>query len=152
MTPRIKPWATREYNIPLGKPISRITIEKSEELIESAKRGCFYCNLVYVALETVSPGWEGQKSFIHIFLAPRLPVYLRREFGATSTVTIGREGMLALGMNAREGQTMNYIISVEDSSKPAIDVEIYRSYVSQDQKTIAGMCNLNHQKGTCLVQ
>ncbi|KAE9364806.1 HET-domain-containing protein [Stipitochalara longipes BDJ] len=134
-----KSWAKEEYKIPQGIPVAKITVEKSEELIESAKRGCFYCSMVFAALGAVSPGWENEKSFIHIFLAPRLPVYVRLEFGVTSTVTLGREGMLGLGIELQEGQTMNFIITVGDPSKPAIDVEIYRPYISPDQKIIADL-------------
>jgi hypothetical protein len=132
-----KSWARKEYNIPEGIPVGKISIGKSEDLIESAKRGCFYCSMVFTALGTVSPGWDSEKSFIHIFLAAGLPVCVRLQFGVTSTVVLGKEEMLGLGIELEEGQVMDFVMTVGDPNKPAIDVEIYRPQVPLDQRTVA---------------
>jgi hypothetical protein len=132
-----KSWARKEYNIPEGIPVGKISIGKSEDLIESAKRGCFYCSMVFTALGAVSPGWDSEKSFIHIFLAAGLPVCVRLQFGVTSTVVLGKEEMLGLGIELEEGQVMDFVMTVGDPNKPAIDVEIYRPQVPLDQRTVA---------------
>jgi hypothetical protein len=115
-----------EFNIPAGATVGKIEPEKSEELLESAKCGCLYCTMIQTALGAVHPGWESEKSFIHIFLAPDLPVFVRLQFGTTGTVNLEREEATSLlSIEIPEGQQMTFIITLEDPSKPAIDVEIY---------------------------
>jgi hypothetical protein len=137
-------WARTEYNIPESIPVGKISIQKSEDLIESAKRGCFYCSMVFAALGAVSPGWDSEKSFIHIFLAAGLPVCVRLQFGVTSTVALGKEEMLELGIELEEGQIMDFVMTVGDPNKPAIDVEIYRPQVPLDQRTVACMWSFSN--------
>ncbi|KAF2674040.1 HET-domain-containing protein [Microthyrium microscopicum] len=131
------PWACSEYKIPQDTPIARIDVEKSEQLLEAAKAGCLYCVMVTSSLGAVQPGWENEKSFVHIFLAAGLPVIVRLQFGGTSTVTMTREQMLGMGVELPEGQTMNFVITVSDPEKPPIEVEIYRPIVPDDQITVA---------------
>ncbi len=131
-------WARTEYKIPAGTPVGKITIEKSEELVAAAQNGCLYCCMVRIALGAVHEGWETEKSFIDIYLAPNLPVVVRLTFGGTSTVTLGREAMLELGIDLPEGQNMNFTITIEDTDKPPIYVEIYRPTVDSEATTAGG--------------
>lgn len=119
--------------------MSKISIDKAESLIESAQRGCFYCTMIRSSLEAAQPGWESEKAFIYVYLAPGLPVIVRLQFGATSTVKLGREAMLGLGIDLPEGQAMDFIITVGDPTKEAIDVEIYRPHLTVGQTTVGGM-------------
>jgi len=132
------PWAKQEYNIPDETPVGKVKIEKSEQLLEAAK-GCVYCAMVAQALTLVHPGWETDKSFIHIFLAAGLPVVVRLEFGTTSTLTdLGKAPWLAAGIVLPEGEDMNFMISVHDPSKPPIEVEIYRPVIPDNNQLIVG--------------
>ncbi|KAI8724347.1 HET domain-containing protein [Fusarium sp. LHS14.1] len=130
-------WARTEYNIPAETPVSKITVEKSEDLVESAQRGCLYCTMIRAALGTANPTWETEKSYIYIYLASGLPVIVHLAFGVTSTVRMDREATLrSFGVDLPEGQTMNFVITVDDFSKPPIDVEIYRSVLNPSETTI----------------
>jgi hypothetical protein len=132
-------WAMPEFNIPAGTTVGNIELEKSEEVLESAKRGCLYCTMIQTALGAVHSGWESEKSFVHIFLAPGLPVSVRLQFGSTATVALGREEATnLLGVEVPEGQQMAFIATLEDPSKPPIDVEIYQPRVDPGQLTVAG--------------
>ncbi|KAH7304120.1 hypothetical protein BKA65DRAFT_521479 [Rhexocercosporidium sp. MPI-PUGE-AT-0058] len=91
-------WATKEYSILAGAPVARVVIGKAEDLVKSAKGGCFYCSMVRGALHAASPGWETEKAFVTIFLASGLPVVVRLNFGATTTSPLGKEMMQALGL------------------------------------------------------
>lgn len=76
---------------------------------------------------------------MYIYLASGLPVIVHLAFGGTSTVRMGREEMLnSFGVDLPEGQAMNFIITVDDFSKPAIDVEIYRSVLNPSETTVGG--------------
>ncbi|WAO82883.1 HET domain-containing protein [Fusarium falciforme] len=130
-------WARAEYNIPAETPVSKITVEKSEDLVESSQRGCLYCTMIRTALGTANPTWETEKSYMYIYLASGLPVIVHLAFGGTSTVRMGREEMLnSFGVELPEGQAMNFIITVDDFSKPPIDVEIYRSVLNSSETTV----------------
>ena len=131
-------WARTEYKIPAGTPVGKITVEKSEELVAAAQNGCLYCCMVRIALGAVHAGWETEKSFIDIYLAPNLPVVVRLTFGSTSTMTLGREAMLGLGIDLPEGQNMNFIVTIEDPEKPPIYVEIYRPIMDSEETTAGG--------------
>jgi hypothetical protein len=133
-------WARTEYSHPpTGTPVAKIALEKSEALLESANRGCIYCCMVQTALGAVHPGWETEKSFIHLFLAPGLPVVARLEFGATHNIALGREAVRErYGIELRQGQNMNFVVTLVDPSKPAIDIEIYRPRLGPDQTTATG--------------
>jgi len=131
-------WAEVEYKIPHGTPIGKIEIEKSEELLQAAKGGCIYCNVVALALGAIQPGWETGPSFIHIFLATGLPVVVRLQSGATTKVSLGREEALSLGVELSEGQTFNLMFTLQNDPKPPIEVEIYRSVIPEDLLTVGG--------------
>jgi len=129
-----------EYNIPAGTPVGKITIENSEHLLESLRRGCLYCGMVRTSLSGVHPGWEAEKSFIHLYLAPGLPVIVHLQFGATGSVAMGREeAMRELGVDLPEGQRMNLTYTLSEASKPPIDIEIYRPVLGLDETTVGGM-------------
>ncbi|KAL2126363.1 hypothetical protein VTI74DRAFT_1103 [Chaetomium olivicolor] len=129
-------WARAEYQLPANLPVAKITVDDSKTLIEAADRGCLYCFAVRTSLGAVHPGWESEKSFLHIFLAPGLPVVVRLNFGVTSVVPLGREAMLGLGIELQEGQVMNFVITISEPSKPAVDVEIFRPIIENEQTTI----------------
>jgi hypothetical protein len=131
-------WAKAEYNIPEGTQTGKIEVEKSEQLLEAAKGGCLYCTMIASALGAVLPEWQTEKTFIHIFLGAGLPVVVRLQFGVTSTVSMGREEVLSLGIELPEGQNMNFIITVGDPTKKPIEIEIYRPVISQNQLTLRG--------------
>lgn len=132
-------WARAEYNIPAGTPVGKITVQKSEDLVESSQRGCLYCTMIRSALGAANPEWETERSYMYIYLASGLPVIVRLAFGGTSTVRMGREEMLSsFGVELPEGQAMNFVITVEDASKRPIDFEIYRSDLSPSETTVGG--------------
>ncbi|KAH7130128.1 heterokaryon incompatibility protein-domain-containing protein [Dendryphion nanum] len=125
-------WAKAEFNISDDIPVSKIKIEKAEELRNTANGGCLYCSMVVASLGAVHPDWETENTFIHIYLASGLPVIVRLDFGATSVVYLGREAMLELGVDIAEGQQMEFTIRVTDSDKEAIEIEIFRSAIPND--------------------
>lgn len=131
-------WAHDEFILPNDTPISVITVEDSSELVKSARGGCIFCTIVDGALGAVHPGWEQEKTFIHIHLAAGLPVVVRLQFGTTSTLPLRRDEAASYGVDLAEGQTMNFVITVCDSSRPAIEVEIYRPSIPIGQLTVAG--------------
>ncbi|KFZ15930.1 hypothetical protein V502_05322 [Pseudogymnoascus sp. VKM F-4520 (FW-2644)] len=139
-TDQHKPWAETEYRIPSGTPVGKITIEKSKYLLDAVKGGCFYCSMVQSSLGAVCPEWETEGSYIHIFLAPNLPVVVRLEFGVISSLPIDREAAAALfRVELPQDRDLNFVITVgsdSDASKSAIDVEIYRPRLAPDQSTV----------------
>lgn len=141
-TDQHKPWAETEYRIPSGTPVGKITIEKSKYLLDAVKGGCFYCSMVQSSLGAVCPEWETEGSYIHIFLAPSLPVVVRLEFGVISSLPIDREAAAALfRVDLPQDRDLNFVITVgsdSDASKSAIDVEIYRPRLAPDQSTVGG--------------
>ncbi|KAJ4311803.1 hypothetical protein N0V84_010257 [Fusarium piperis] len=93
--------------------------------------------MIRTALGTANPEWETEKSYMYIYLATGLPVIVHLAFGGSSTVRMGREEMLSsFGVELPEGQAMNFVITVDDASKPPIDVEIYRSDLSPSETTV----------------
>lgn len=141
-----KLWADKEYKSSSGKPFGKITIEKSQYLLDAAQGGCIYCTVVQSALGAVSPGWETEGSYIHIFLALDLPVVVRLEFGVISSLPIEREAADGLfQVELPQGFNLDFVITVgsgsngSNASKPAIDVEIYRPRLGPDQSTVGGM-------------
>ncbi|KAJ4289282.1 hypothetical protein N0V88_007033 [Collariella sp. IMI 366227] len=129
-------WAKAEYQIPADLPVSKITIDDSKTLLEAADAGCLYCFAVRTSLGAVNPGWEAEKSFLYIYLAPGLPVIVRLNFGTTSMVPMGREEMRGLGIELPEGQVMNFIITISDPNKPAVDVEVFQPIFDAAQTTV----------------
>ncbi|KAN0099183.1 HET domain containing protein [Hyaloscypha variabilis] len=120
--------------------MGRIEIEKSEELFESAKRGCLYCKMVCIALSTIHPGWESEQSFIRIFLALGLPVFVQLSFGVISTITHEKEEAMDLfGIEIPEGRQLTTTIQQSNFSNLAIDVEIHRVRLSLDETTVADL-------------
>ncbi|KFZ16585.1 hypothetical protein V501_02154 [Pseudogymnoascus sp. VKM F-4519 (FW-2642)] len=138
-----KLWADKEYKISSANPFGKITVEKSNYLLDAAKGGCIYCTMVQSALGAVSPGWETEGSYIHIFLALGLPVVVRLEFGVISSLPIEREAAGGLfQIELPQGFDLDFVITVgsgsndSNASKPAIDVEIYRPRLAPDQSTV----------------
>ncbi|OBT87532.1 hypothetical protein VE02_03765 [Pseudogymnoascus sp. 03VT05] len=138
-----KLWAGKEYKISSGKPFGKITIEKSQYLLDAAKGGCIYCTMVQSALGAVSPGWETEGSYIHIFLALDLPVIVRLEFGVISSLPIEREAVNGLfQVELPQDFNLDFVVTVgsgsnaSNASKPAIDVEIYRPRLGPDKSTV----------------
>ncbi|RTE81036.1 hypothetical protein BHE90_004492 [Fusarium euwallaceae] len=133
-------WARAEYNIPADTPVGKITVEKSEDLVESSQRGCVYCTMIRTALGTADPTWETEKSYLYIYLARGLPVIVHLAFGGTSKVRMGREEMLrSFGVDLPEGQAMDFVITINDFSKPPIDIELYRSALNPSEATIGDL-------------
>lgn len=140
-----KLWADKEYKISSGNPFGKITVEKSKYLLDATTGGCLYCTMVQSALGAVSPGWETEGSYIHIFLALGLPVVVRLEFGTISSLPIEREAADGLfQIELPQGFDLDFVITVgsgsdaSKASKPAIDVEIYRPRLAPDQSIVGG--------------
>jgi hypothetical protein len=131
----------------LASPASASNIQDPSSLIQVApKQICSVCyNFDAAAASNGDPTektWVSKEyvvppgTFINIFLATNYPVVVRLSFGATSTVNLGREAMLEMGIQLQEGQTMNFIITVADATKPAIDIELYRPHLPAEQTTV----------------
>lgn len=143
-------WAQAEYNIPDGTPVAKITVEKSERLREAAKNGCIYCIMVVKALGAASPGWAAEDTFIHIFLAANLPVFVHLGFGSIADIPVDREQAMQLGVDVPDGQSMSFTVRFVTHGKEAVDVEIYRPVISESQRTIGGLFYLRHGLGISL--
>lgn len=139
-------WATKEFNIPPEAPSGKITIQKSEHLLESAKLGCFYCGVVQAVLGKFHPGWEKEESFISIFVALGLPVVVRLQFGQLATSTLEREDMNKLGMVLPEGETMAFSMEMTFPDKGVLEVEIYRPRLTLDQMSRGGKFHAIYSK------
>jgi hypothetical protein len=131
-------WATEEFNIPPETPSGKITIQKSEHLLESAKLGCFYCSVVQNVLGQFHPGWEKEESFIYIYVALGLPVVVRLQFGQLATSTLEREGISEMGIVLPEGETMAQSMEIIFADKGVLEVEIYRPRLTPDQMSRGG--------------
>lgn len=144
-------WARAEFKIPQGTPTAKISIEKSEQLLEAAKNGCLYCAMVVNALGTARPGWETEDTFIRIFLAANLPVFVHLGFGGITSIPIDQEQALRIGVDLPDGQTMAYTVEFVAHGKEAIDVEIYRPVIPESQLTIGGLFYLRYCLGISLI-
>ncbi|KAK0721305.1 heterokaryon incompatibility protein-domain-containing protein [Apiosordaria backusii] len=115
-------WAVLEYNVPPETRAAKI-VPKSEDLISSAGRGCMHCFIVRAALNAVYAGWENEKTILHIFLAPGLPIVVLLEFGTLVTTQMSQEEALrSYGLNV----PVTFTATITDPEKPAVEVEIYR--------------------------
>ncbi|KAK4664202.1 uncharacterized protein QC763_503520 [Podospora pseudopauciseta] len=115
-------WAELEYNLPPDTHAAKL-VPKSEDLINSANGGCMHCFIVRTALNAIHPGWENEKTILHIFLAPGVPVVVRLEFGSLITTHMSREEALqTYGFDV----PVKFTVTVRDAEKPSVDVEIYR--------------------------
>ncbi|KAK4119783.1 HET-domain-containing protein [Parathielavia appendiculata] len=135
-------WAKAEYAIPPDTPVAKIKISKSAELLESAQHGCLTCAIIATSLSGVSPGWEEGESFMHLFLAPNLPLVVRLQHGSTSSLRTGKESMVDLGVLLPEGSAMNWDIeiTVSEEKKPqALEIEIYKRNIAPEQSTVGDL-------------
>jgi hypothetical protein len=134
-------WAQSEFNIPPETPVAKVKISKSEELLESAQRGCLTCLMIATSISGVSPGWEKEESFIHFYLAPNLPMVVKLTFGTTISLEMGREAMLELGLVLPEGEERHWEIEMgisESKSAKTLEIEIYRRNLAPEQTTVGG--------------
>lgn len=131
-------WARADYDVAPNMPAAKVTIEKSEDLLASAQRGCLYCFMVRTAFGAVHPGWENERSFIYLYMAPGLPVVARLLFGGTSAVSMGPEEVRSMGIVLPEGQTMQFVITIGEPDKPAVEVELYRPVIGPAEPTVSG--------------
>lgn len=120
-------WARREYKVAAGMPGRKLSI-KHTQLLASSASGCIFCFVVCKSLSAIRPGWETEKSFIELFLAPSLPVVVRWINGGTSTMKPLWEETL--------GDYVEYEIKVKvaktsDYIEPDIEFEIYRPELPQ---------------------
>jgi hypothetical protein len=134
--PRRVSWAEAEYRIPDGTRVGKSTVEKSEHLLAAAKGGCLYCNLIATALTGAHPRWETKESFINIFLATGVPIIVRLVFGSMFTVPGGREPLT--GVMLRDNRTLNWVVTLQDTQEPPIEIEIYRPRIPMSQLTGGG--------------
>ncbi len=136
-------WAPSEYVLPPGTPVAKITVTKSAELLESAQRGCLTCTMIAAALSGVSPGWEEGQSFMHLLLAPNLPLVVRlHPGGSTKSWTAGREAFRDLGVLRPEGSTLTWNIEIsvsKDKVEQKLEIEIYRRNIAREQSTVGGI-------------
>jgi hypothetical protein len=136
-------WARLEYEIPAETPVGTIKIQKPEDLIESANRGCMHCCIIQSALDTVYLKWETADPLVDIFLAPGLPVVVRLEFGKPHNITMGKERAADdLRIVLHEGETVDLGVTLV-FPKPAIEVEIYRPRIGTGQDTVGGASKRN---------
>ncbi|KAH8674264.1 heterokaryon incompatibility protein-domain-containing protein [Xylariales sp. PMI_506] len=129
-----KTWVDLEYkDRPSTSPAAKIRIEQSKALLASAQSGCLYCAIIRKAFGTAHPGWESEQTYIHIFLAPGLPVIVRLDYGATSSGPIGEASSLPWG--SPEGRSLGFQISIAPSEpkRSGLELEIYRPWVSLNQ-------------------
>ena len=128
--------------MPAETPVEKIRIREPEELLRSAQRGCLTCLMVATSLSRVPPGWEKGKTILTLFLAPNLPLVVRMQFGTASSLTVGPEAILELGVVLPEGWTMNWEAEVEShdsqSKNEKVEVEIYRNDTALEQATVGG--------------
>ncbi|EGE00315.1 hypothetical protein TESG_07594 [Trichophyton tonsurans CBS 112818] len=110
-------WAVREYNLPAGSPVARITIDKSQILLDSAQ-GCFFCAIISTALSTAQPGWEAEDTVIRINLAPNVPVTVQLQYGQYGTSS---DDTLGFEVSTH----FEYIIQ-PGTPKPTTEIETYR--------------------------
>ena len=130
-------WPRAEYNISDKTPARVISVDKSQELLEAARGGCFYCTMIASALGGVQPGWDTESTCLEIFLAAGNPVVVRLEFGRRHRTPMGREQLLDFGVGHMAG---HLIISIGDTQKRScIEVEIYRPAIPDSQLTIGRM-------------
>ena len=130
-------WPRAEYNISDKTPARVISVDKSQELLEAARGGCFYCTMIASALGGVQPGWDTESTCLEIFLAAGKPVVVRLEFGRRHRTPMGREQLLDFGVGHMAG---HLIISIGDTQKRScIEVEIYRPAIPDSQLTIGRM-------------
>lgn len=127
-------WAVREYNLPAGSPVARITIDKSQILLDSAQ-GCFFCAIISTALSTAQPGWEAEDTVIRINLAPNVPVTVQLQYGQYGTSS---DDTLGFEVSTH----FEYIIQ-PGTPKPTTEIEIYRPRLRGDSGEAPG-------RGTCL--
>ena len=136
-------WPRAEYALPPGMPVAKITVRKSAELLESAQRGCLTCTMIAVSLSGVSPGWDKGTSFMHLCLAPNLPLVVRlHPGGTTESLTQGRQALLDLGVVMPECSTFTWeieiMVSDNKTEPPLLEIEIYRRNVAPEQSTVGG--------------
>ncbi len=136
-------WPRDEYALLPGMPIAKITVRKSAELLESAQRGCLTCTMISASLSGVSPGWDEGTSYMHLCLAPTLPLVVRlHPGGTTESLTQGRQALLDLGVVMPEGSTIDWEIEItvsDDKAGPQpLEIEIYRRNVAPGQSTVGG--------------
>lgn len=147
------PWARREYKLPAGISIAKITIDDSAKLRASA-RGCFYCHAVLKVFDAVVPGWGTERSYITLFLATDLPVVARLVFGAIFSSSKEPDLVLPGKRPVKHTAEINYspMPSVDSDlwtpppesrawhpfAGSNIDIEIYRRD-SLEQFSISGM-------------
>ena len=132
-------WAMTEFDIPEDTPATRVGIERPEDLLESAKLGCRYCFIVMSALDTMQPGWKTERTFLDLCLARDLPAVIQLKQGARTITKMGREAMLEFGVELPQQQNVNVTITARKiTSKPDIDVEIYRPTFDSFQNTSGG--------------
>lgn len=132
-------WAQAEYKIPDGTPVAKITVQNSGRLLEAAGDGCIYCAMVVKVLRSARPGWETENTYIQIYLAANLPVFVHLGFGGITNMPIGREQALQHGVDIPDGQTMTYTVTFVAHGKEAVNVEIYRPFISESRRTIGGL-------------
>lgn len=131
-------WARAEYDVPPDTPVAKVTVEKSEDLLASAQRGCIYCFVLRTSFGVVHPGWEAERSFVYLYLAPGLPVVAALHFGGTGVVSMGPEEVRGMGIVLQEGQKMDFTFTISEPDKPPVELEIYRPTIGPAQPTISG--------------
>lgn len=127
-------WAEQEYKVPAGGPAGKILLEDSDILIQSAKRGCFYCGMVQTALMAAHPGWDKEKTAMEVYLALGLPVVVVLMFGSIATVKTGPEQGRNAGFHLGEGEGLTHTIWFSLSDSPdTVEVEIFRPVPEPDE-------------------
>jgi hypothetical protein len=134
-------WARFEFKVPDDAPVVHIRIDEGTDLVQSSQGGCITCNMVATALSGLTPGWEEKTAFIHLFLAPNLPLVVRLEIGATVSTSMGPEEALRLGMVLPEGRSLVFdIVAKPKSGRDSVEVEIYRLGAVPEEATVGGEC------------
>ncbi len=143
-------WAQQEYLIPKETPAAHIKVPVAAELLESAKRGCVTCAMVAAALGAFAPGWEKEKTLIHIFIAANLPVVVQLLYGSLSTTTVSElPSDYGWGWPEGAGVAWDIQVTVQDGKKRPVEFEIYRCHAPLDQTTVGGTSELpfSHSPG-----
>jgi len=74
-------WARREFKNSSNIRSCSFDISNTKYLVDSAKLGCRYCDLLCTALTTIYPNWESKESFIDVYLAWDLPIVFKFQHG-----------------------------------------------------------------------
>ncbi|KLU92415.1 hypothetical protein MAPG_11361 [Magnaporthiopsis poae ATCC 64411] len=130
-------WARSEFKIRDDTPAVHFRIDKGTDVVESSQSGCLTCNMVVTALSGFAPGWEVRPTFIHVFLAPGLPLVVRLEFGSITSLFMWSEDALpAFGLVLPEEQRLKLEFVARRNDEHPVEIEIYRPSVVQEEATV----------------